>query len=156
MNTSKPESPTPRERFLARQQEARAAEGNTPPVFRAASDEPETPPAPPMPEPEQPPGPGPAPAPEPPMPAGALPTWESIDSAPRNDSDVTVRYGEDDAEGRIVRWRLGRRFTGRRWVEGGKWVPSDNMIPLPAGEPTHWLKYPEPEVEPVSEVEAAA
>ncbi|HXE51229.1 MAG TPA: hypothetical protein VN663_22820 [Ramlibacter sp.] len=70
------------------------------------------------------------------------PTREPIDTAPQDGRDVLVFWGDDDAEGRVVRWKQGRYFTGRRWMQGGRWAPSDGTTPLVADAPTHWLKPP--------------
>jgi hypothetical protein len=71
------------------------------------------------------------------------PTREPIDSAPQDGRDVMVYYGPGDETGRVARWHAGRRFNGRRWVTGGHWVPSDSPAPLPADEPTEWLRFPD-------------
>ena len=77
-------------------------------------------------------------------------SWEPLDeTTPRDGYEIAVCWREyDDAGnitrqlGRHVRWKMGRHFNGRRWEVGGGWVPADGMIPLPAAEPTHWLKPP--------------
>lgn len=66
---------------------------------------------------------------------------EPIDSAPQDGRDVLVYYGNNDETGRVVRWKAGRTFNGRRWVVGGHWVPSDDPAPLPAASPTEWLRF---------------
>lgn len=88
-------------------------------------------------------------------------SWEPIsDETPRDGLEVLIAYREYDDGGnltrddtRTVRWKQGRYFTGRRWQEGGAWVPTDGMTPLPATSPTHWLK---PAAPPDSESEQAA
>lgn len=70
------------------------------------------------------------------------PTWETIDTAPLDGRDVFARWGEDDASGRSVHWKQGRAFNGRRWTQGGRWATSEDLHPLPADPPTHWLKPP--------------
>lgn len=69
-------------------------------------------------------------------------TIEPIDTAPQDGREIHVLYGEDDTDGRVVRWRSGRRFSGRRWIPGGRWAPSDSMQPLPGEQPSHWLRPP--------------
>lgn len=87
--------------------------------------------------------------------AQPLPLWEPIESAPLNGRDVVVRWGEDD-EGRTVCWKAGRFFDGRRWISGGRWVPSDSMQPCPANPPSHWLHEPaEDDSEPAAADEDA-
>ena len=82
-------------------------------------------------------------------------TWEPIDTAPHDGGrDIIVRYGEDDTEGRVVRWKNGRRFNGRQWLFGGRWMPVDSMMPLPAEEPSEWARPANYETESV-ETEAA-
>jgi hypothetical protein len=98
-----------------------------------------------------------APATEPePETAPQAPTWEPIDeNTPRDGYEIAIRYGDgEDAQVRRARWKMGRRFNGRRWEQGGTWVPSDGVTPLPAEAPTHWLKPPDPP-EAESEEEAA-
>lgn len=70
------------------------------------------------------------------------PTWEPIDTAPKDGRDIAVRWGENDADGRLVRWKEGRWFNGRRWLPGGRWCPSDGLWPLTLDQPTDWLKPP--------------
>jgi hypothetical protein len=83
------------------------------------------------------------------------PTWEPEATAPRDGRDVIVRWGEGDAEGRVVHWKDGRWFNGRRWLPGGRWAPSDSLMPLTMEPPTHWLKPPVAD-EPESGEEPAA
>lgn len=83
------------------------------------------------------------------------PTWEPIESAPHDGRDVIVRCGEEDAEGRVVHWKDGRQFNGRRWLPGGRWAPSDSLMPLTIESPTHWLK-PSPGDEPDTSDESPA
>lgn len=84
------------------------------------------------------------------------PTWEPIATAPRDGRDVVVRWGADDENGRLVRWRNGRHFTGRRWAAGGTWAASDSMMPLPASEPIDWLDHHLPEAAIDEPAEATA
>lgn len=74
--------------------------------------------------------------------------WLAIEDkrAPKDGSPVFVRCGPTDTEGRMVKWKLARFFTGRRWQPGGKWVASDTMIPLRT-EPTEFLYREPPPVE---------
>jgi hypothetical protein len=70
--------------------------------------------------------------------------WDSIETAPRDGTDIVVRYDESDQDGRPVKWKHGRRFDGRRWTEGGRWVSND-LAPLAAHEPVQWLRPAEQE-----------
>lgn len=79
------------------------------------------------------------------------PTRETIASAPQDGAPLTAYWGPDDETGRLVRWRQGRHYNNRRWVPGGCWAPADGTTPLPAENPTEWLKPPETEVEPIEE-----
>jgi hypothetical protein len=79
--------------------------------------------------------------------------WDSIETAPRDGTDIAVRYDEADQDGRPVKWKHGRRFDRRRWVDGGRWVSND-LAPLPASEPVQWLrpaKQEQPEVDAQAE-----
>jgi hypothetical protein len=80
--------------------------------------------------------------------------WDSIETAPRDGTDIAVRYDEADPDGRPVKWKHGRRFDGRRWVDGGRWVSND-LAPLPAAEPVQWLRPAEQE-QPAVEAQAEA
>lgn len=69
-------------------------------------------------------------------------TREPMETAPKDGRDIAVFWGENDLDGRLVRWKDGRWFNGRRWLPGGRWCPSDGLWPLTMDQPTDWLKPP--------------
>jgi hypothetical protein len=69
------------------------------------------------------------------------PEWRVIDDAAMSGLDIFVRFSDPYIDPRVARWRMGRHFTGRRWMHGGRWVASDTLMPLPE-QPTEYLALP--------------
>lgn len=76
------------------------------------------------------------------------PTWQQIETAPRDGTVIDVWLGDADANDQAFYCLPGTRRSCGWWWQDDKWRPVMGLRAPVFVQPTHWMPLPDPPQEP--------